>query len=81
MPKAIDEYYLLLARRVDVVGSNKGEVFQVNRLPDGQVRVQLFDRAVDTENPRALPCSTVLSSPKKPTKYASMASAARIYLR
>ncbi|WP_210516120.1 BamA/TamA family outer membrane protein [Hymenobacter terricola] len=50
LPKAIDEYYLLLARRVDVVGSNKGEVFQVNRLPDGQVRVQLFDRAGDTEN-------------------------------
>ena len=49
LPKAIDEYYLLLARRVDVVGSNKGEVFQVNRLPDGQVRVQMFDRAGDTD--------------------------------
>ncbi|GAB3847993.1 metallophosphoesterase [Hymenobacter terrigena] len=52
LPKAIDEYYLLLARRVDVVGSNKGEVFQVNRLPGGQVRVQMFDRAGDTENPK-----------------------------
>ncbi|MBF9143991.1 ShlB/FhaC/HecB family protein [Hymenobacter properus] len=52
LPKAIDEYYLLLARRVDVVGSNKGEVFQVNRLPDGQVRVQMFDRAGDTDNPK-----------------------------
>ena len=52
LPKAIDEYYLLLARRVDVVGSNKGEVFRVNRLPDGQVHVQLFDRAGDTENPK-----------------------------
>ena len=51
LPKAIDEYYLLLAKRVDVVGSNKGEVFRVNRLPDGQVRVQMFDRAGDTENP------------------------------
>ncbi|WP_216725967.1 BamA/TamA family outer membrane protein [Hymenobacter siberiensis] len=49
LPKAIDEYYLLLARRVDVVGSNKGEVFQVNRLPDGQVHVQMFDRAGDTD--------------------------------
>ena len=52
LPKAIDEYYLLLARRVDVVGSNKGEVFRVNRLPGGQVRVQLFDRAGDTEAPK-----------------------------
>ena len=51
LPKAIDEYYLLLARRVDVVGSNKGEVFQVNRMPDGQLRVQMFDRAGDTDAP------------------------------
>jgi len=50
LPKALDEYYLLLARRVDVVGSNKGEVFLVNRLPDGQVRVQMFDRASEGEN-------------------------------
>ena len=50
LPKAIDTYYLLLARRVDVVGSNKGEVFQVNRTPDGLVRVQMFDRAGDSEN-------------------------------
>lgn len=51
LPKAIDEYYLLLARHVEVVGSNKDEVFQVSRLPDGQVRVQLFDRTSDTETP------------------------------
>ncbi|MDQ2771052.1 MAG: outer membrane protein assembly factor [Bacteroidota bacterium] len=49
LPKAIDEYYLLLARRVDVVGSNKGEVFEVNRLSGGQVRVQMFDRASDSD--------------------------------
>ena len=51
LPKAIDKYYLLLARRVDVVGSNKGEVFLVNRLPGGSVRVQLFDRAKESETP------------------------------
>ncbi|MDB5233166.1 MAG: hypothetical protein JWR44_159 [Hymenobacter sp.] len=49
LPKALDDYYLLLARRVDVVGSNKAEVFQVNRLPDGQVRVQMFDKAKEGE--------------------------------
>lgn len=27
LPKAINEYYLMLASRVDVVGSNKGEIF------------------------------------------------------
>lgn len=50
LPKALDEYYLLLAKRVDVVGSNKAEVFLVNRLPDGQVRVQMFDKAKEGEN-------------------------------
>ena len=52
LPLALDKYYRLLAKRVDVVGSNKGEVFQVNRLPDGQVRVQMFDRDGDTEKPQ-----------------------------
>ena len=51
LPQALDDYYLLLAKRVDVVGSNKGEVFLVNRLPDGQVQVQLFDRAKEGEAP------------------------------
>jgi len=50
LPKALDAYYLLLAKRVDVVGSNKAEVFLVNRLPDGQVRVQMFDKAKEGEN-------------------------------
>ena len=52
LPRAIDEYYELLARRVDVVGSNKGEVFLAERLPDGQLRVQMFDRAGQTEEPQ-----------------------------
>ncbi|MFC7668547.1 hypothetical protein ACFQT0_15125 [Hymenobacter humi] len=51
LPKALDDYYLLLAKRVDVVGSNKGEVFLVNRLPTGQVRVQMFDRAKEGDGP------------------------------
>ena len=51
LPKALDEYYLLLAKRVDVVGSNKGEVFLVNRLPGGLVRVQMFDRAKEGNEP------------------------------
>ncbi|SET50144.1 BamA/TamA family outer membrane protein [Hymenobacter actinosclerus] len=51
LPAALDRYYLLLAQRVDVVGSNKGEVFLVNRLADGTVRVQLFDRASEGNEP------------------------------
>lgn len=51
LPKALDRYYLLLAKRVDVVGSNKAEVFRVNRLADGTVRVQLFDKAKEGNGP------------------------------
>ena len=51
LPRAVDEYYKLLARRVDVVGSNKAEVFEINRLPTGQLRVQLFDKASDSDAP------------------------------
>lgn len=47
LPKAIDEYYLMLARDVDVVGSNKAEVFTVQRLPDGNVRVQVSKKDDD----------------------------------
>ncbi|GAA4387995.1 hypothetical protein [Hymenobacter koreensis] len=47
LPKALDEYYLMLARDVDVVGSNKAEYFDVQRLPDGNVRVQVSKKDKD----------------------------------
>ncbi|GAA3997215.1 metallophosphoesterase [Hymenobacter fastidiosus] len=55
LPKALDEYYLMLARRVDVVGSNKAEVFQVDRQPDGNVRVRMFDKGKDGDVPSGEP--------------------------
>lgn len=39
---AARKYYDLLARQVDVVGSNKYELFEVERLNDGKVRVQVY---------------------------------------
>jgi hypothetical protein len=51
LPHAVDRYYRLLARRVDVVGSNKAEVFRVERLAGGRVRVQEFARQGDTQQP------------------------------
>ena len=38
---AAGKYYALLARQVDVVGSNKYELFEVERLADGKVRVRV----------------------------------------
>ncbi|SHI83400.1 hypothetical protein SAMN02745146_1650 [Hymenobacter daecheongensis DSM 21074] len=55
LPKVLDEYYLMLAKRVDVVGSNKAEVFQVDRQPDGNVRVRMFDKAKDGDAPNGEP--------------------------
>lgn len=37
------KYYDMLAEHVDVVGSQGKEFFEVTRLPEGQVRVQVFE--------------------------------------
>ncbi|RSK34639.1 BamA/TamA family outer membrane protein [Hymenobacter metallilatus] len=65
LPKALDEYYLLLAKRVDVVGSNKAEVFRVNRQADGNVRVQMFDKAKDGDEPNGPALFDRTFSPKE----------------
>jgi hypothetical protein len=44
LPDAVDQLYMLLARQVDVVGSNKHELVEVERLENGNVRVDMFKR-------------------------------------
>ena len=44
LSEAVDEYYSLLARQVDVVGSNKHELFEVERLSTGNVHVSMYKR-------------------------------------
>ena len=44
LPVAIDDYYLLLANQVDVIGSNKHEYINVERLGTGNVQVDMFKR-------------------------------------
>jgi hypothetical protein len=51
LPKALDKYYLDLAKIVDVVGSNKNEYFSVERLPDGSVRIHQFEKQKETGGP------------------------------
>ncbi|QJX48298.1 hypothetical protein HMJ29_15760 [Hymenobacter taeanensis] len=65
LPQALDEYYLLLAKRVDVVGSNKAEVFQVDRLPDGNMRVRMYDKAKEGDGPNGQPLFDRTFSPKE----------------
>jgi len=44
LPEAVDQYYKLLARQVDVVGSNKHELVKVERLENGNVKVDMYKR-------------------------------------
>ena len=43
LPKYADDYYKMLAKEVDIVGSNKRECFDVIRNADGTVEVQMCD--------------------------------------
>lgn len=44
LPEAVDSYYSLLAGQVDVVGSNKHEYVEVERLAGGNVWVGMYKR-------------------------------------
>jgi len=43
LPKYAEQYYRLLAKEVDIIGSNKEEYFRVMRNPDGSVSVTIYD--------------------------------------
>lgn len=47
LPKYAEDFYEQLARKVDVVGSNEKEYFQVNRLDEGSVEVKIYDVSGD----------------------------------
>ena len=42
LPAAIEKYYLMLAKVIDIVGSNSKEIFEVTRHPNGDVLVEVF---------------------------------------
>lgn len=50
LKRGILEYYELLAKNVDVVGSNKAEYFKVTRHENGDVEVSMFDKDEKTNN-------------------------------
>lgn len=49
LPEAVEEFYRLLAKQVDVVGSNKHELFEVDRLESGNVKVTMYKRNKEGE--------------------------------
>jgi hypothetical protein len=42
LSERVDEYYKILAEKVDVVGSNKKEYFEAERLKNGNVKVKMW---------------------------------------
>ena len=44
LTKAVEKYYQLLSKEVDIVGTNKAEFFSVQRLPSGDVFVAIYPR-------------------------------------
>ncbi len=51
LQKYAAEYYMLLAKEVDVVGSNKAEYFKVTRGPDGRVTVGIYNVSKQNRQP------------------------------
>lgn len=42
LPQVIDKYYKMLAKYIDLVGSNQPEYFELNRLSNGDVKAKIF---------------------------------------
>lgn len=49
IPELVDEFYRLLVSYVDIHASDEPEVANVDRLPDGQVELQIFARGANGE--------------------------------
>src|SRR5688500_12749464 len=49
LPHVADRYYEVLARKVNVYGSNKHEYVQVERLDNKETRVRVYKRKKDGE--------------------------------
>jgi hypothetical protein len=53
LPQVADRYYDLLAKVVDIHGSDKRELFVIESLPDNKVRVQVYKLKKDGEKARS----------------------------
>ncbi|MCY7408795.1 MAG: hypothetical protein LH473_00850, partial [Chitinophagales bacterium] len=51
----IEEYYRLLAKKVDVVGSNKAEYFKITHLESGKVEVTMYDKEKSSDEKSGSP--------------------------
>lgn len=65
LPRGILEYYDLLAKNVDVVGSNKAEYFKITRMENGSVEVSMFDKDKKTNGPSGIPLFHRVFSPEE----------------
>ncbi len=63
LPRGIMEYYDLLAKHVDVVGSNKAEYFKITRMENGNVEVAMFEKEKKENGPSGMALFQRLFSP------------------
>lgn len=42
LTEAVNKYYKLLAKKVEIVGTNEAEYFEVNRLKSGEVNIKIY---------------------------------------
>ncbi|MDJ1499049.1 metallophosphoesterase [Xanthocytophaga agilis] len=63
LPQEAEKFYRFLARKVDVVGSDKNEYFLVNHLNDTQIEIKVYKTNKDGDSTKALYTRT-FSSPE-----------------
>ncbi len=54
LPEAIDSYYKMLAKYIDLIGSNSRELFELDRLENGDVQVKIFNLKKNGDTGRLL---------------------------
>ncbi len=54
LPKAIERYYKLLAKYIDLVGSNSRELFELDRLKNGDVQADIYKMGKDGSKKKKL---------------------------
>jgi len=54
LPKAINRYYKLLAKQIDLIGSNSKEIFELQRLENGDVQANIYKLKKNGEKGRQL---------------------------
>ncbi len=62
LPEAIEEFYEILAKEVDIIGSNEKELFEIEAIGEGKLKVSMFGIHKKAKNPKELLYERVFSA-------------------